>query len=267
MKRKVLAILVPALLSAGAANAAEIYNKNSNKVDFYGKMVGERIWSDTDKNNSENEDTSYARVGIKGQTQINSELTGFGQWEYNMDASHPEGGQESKTRLAFAGLKFGNFGSFDYGRNYGVAYDVAAYTDMLVEWGGDSWASADNFMNGRTNGVATYRVSDFFGEVEGLNLALQYQGKNDNRIVRKQNGDGYSMSASYEFDGFGFAATYGKADRTDEQAADRKGDNAEVWSIATKYDANNVYAALMYGETRNMTVEKDGQFANKTQNF
>ncbi|XNM75826.1 hypothetical protein ACLK2A_10800 [Escherichia coli] len=41
MKRKVLAMLVPALLVAGAANAAEIYNKDGNKVDFYGKMVGE----------------------------------------------------------------------------------------------------------------------------------------------------------------------------------------------------------------------------------
>ena len=57
MKRKVLAMLVPALLVAGAANAAEIYNKDGNKVDFYGKMVGERIWSNTDDNNSENEDT------------------------------------------------------------------------------------------------------------------------------------------------------------------------------------------------------------------
>lgn len=46
MKRKVLAMLVPALLVAGAANAAEIYNKNGNKVDFYGKMVGERILTD-----------------------------------------------------------------------------------------------------------------------------------------------------------------------------------------------------------------------------
>lgn len=34
MKRKVLAILVPALLMAGAANAAEMYNKNGNKVDL-----------------------------------------------------------------------------------------------------------------------------------------------------------------------------------------------------------------------------------------
>ena len=34
MKRKVLAMLVPALLVAGAANAAEIYNKDGNKVDL-----------------------------------------------------------------------------------------------------------------------------------------------------------------------------------------------------------------------------------------
>ncbi|MGE9527201.1 porin, partial [Escherichia coli] len=95
-------------------------------------------------------------------------------------------------------------GSFDYGRNYGVAYDAAAYTDMLVEWGGDSWASADNFMNGRTNGVATYRNSDFFGLVDGLNFAVQYQGKNSNRGVTKQNGEGYALSVDYNIEGFGF---------------------------------------------------------------
>ncbi|WP_420485149.1 hypothetical protein, partial [Escherichia coli] len=33
MKRKVLAMLVPALLVAGAANAAEIYNKDGNGND------------------------------------------------------------------------------------------------------------------------------------------------------------------------------------------------------------------------------------------
>ena len=40
MKRKVLALLLPALLAAGAANAAEIYNKNGNKLDLYGKVDG-----------------------------------------------------------------------------------------------------------------------------------------------------------------------------------------------------------------------------------
>lgn len=90
MKRKVLAMLVPALLVAGAANAAEIYNKNGNKVELYGKMVGERIL--TDRENGEkgdnSQDTSYARVGVKGETQINPELTGYGQFELDLSLIH-----------------------------------------------------------------------------------------------------------------------------------------------------------------------------------
>ncbi|MDF3649995.1 hypothetical protein [Enterobacter hormaechei] len=39
MKRNILAVVVPALLVAGAANAAEIYNKDGNKLDLYGKAV------------------------------------------------------------------------------------------------------------------------------------------------------------------------------------------------------------------------------------
>ncbi|VTO21504.1 OmpK35 protein [Klebsiella variicola] len=45
---------------------------------------------------------TYARIGLKGETQINDQLTGYGQWEYNMDASNVEGSQPTKTRLAFA---------------------------------------------------------------------------------------------------------------------------------------------------------------------
>jgi outer membrane pore protein F len=87
-------------------------------------------------------------------------------------------------------------------------------------------------MNGRANGVATYRNTDFFGMVDGLNFALQYQGKNDNRVQSKANGDGYSMSVNYNVDGFGFVGVYGKSDRTNQQSADGYGDNAEVWSLA-----------------------------------
>ncbi|TNV21663.1 hypothetical protein FH968_06130 [Buttiauxella sp. B2] len=302
MKRNILAVVIPALLVAGAANAAEIYNKNGNKLDFYGKAVGEHGW--TTNGHSTNADSTYARIGFKGETQINDQLTGYGQWEYNMTASNVEGAQSQATRLAFAGMKFGDAGSLDYGRNYGAIYDVAAYTDMLVVWGGDSWAATDNFMNGRTNGVLTYRNSNFFGLVDGLNLALQYQGKNDRNSPvtvnyddntgtpqsvslsgngAKANGEGYSTAVTYDFaEGFSVAAGYENSDRTDAQKnaltavnattgtrynGGASGDNAEAWSTAFKYDANNVYAAVMYAETQNMTREPDANFANKTQNF
>lgn len=68
----------------------------------------------------------------------------------------------------------------------GALYDVEARTDMFPEFGGDSSAQTDNFMTKRASGLATYRNTDFFGVIDGLNLTLQYQGKNENRDVKSK---------------------------------------------------------------------------------
>ena len=279
MKRKVLAMLVPALLVAGAANAAEVYNKDGNKLDFYGKVAGLHYFSD---NSGADGDMSYARIGFKGETQIADQFTGYGQWEYNLQANGTEGdGDNSATRLAFAGLGFGQNGTFDYGRNYGVVYDIEAWTDMLPEFGGDTWSQKDVFMTYRTTGVATYRNYDFFGLIEGLNFAAQYQGKNertDNSHLygadyTRANGDGFGISSTYVYDGFGIGAVYTKSDRTNaqERAAanplNASGKNAELWATGVKYDANNIYFAANYAETLNMTTYGDGYISNKAQSF
>ncbi|ECH3257784.1 porin OmpC [Salmonella enterica] len=290
MKRKVLALVIPALLAAGAAHAAEVYNKDGNKLNLYGKVDGLHYFSD---NSGSDGDQTYVRFGFKGETQINDQLTGYGQWEYNVQANTTEGeGANSWTRLAFAGLKFGDYGSFDYGRNYGVLYDVEGWTDMLPEFGGDSYTYADNYMTGRANGVATYRNTDFFGLVDGLSFALQYQGNNENSgngnegtnnrtdddDFRRENGDGFGISTTYDFGmGFSAGAAYTTSDRTNDQVSRgeqyAKGDKADAWTAGLKYDANNIYLATMYSETRNMTPYGSldsyahGGVANKTQNF
>ncbi|MBJ9227417.1 porin OmpD [Citrobacter braakii] len=278
MKLKLVAVAVTSLLAAGAVNAAEVYNKDANKLDLYGKVHAQHYFSN---DTSSDGDKTYARLGFKGETQINDQLVGFGQWEYEFkgNRSEDQGSDKDKTRLAFAGLKFAEYGSFDYGRNYGVAYDIGAWTDVLPEFGGDTWTQTDVFMTGRTTGVATYRNTDFFGLVEGLNFALQYQGKNDRSADKEANGDGFGLSTTYEYEGFGVGATYAKSDRTDSQnnhsgqfKADGK--NAEIWAAGLKYDANNIYLATTYSETRNMTTfggtvkgtEIIG-IANKAQNF
>lgn len=291
MKRKVLAILVPALLMAGAAHAAEMYNKNGNKVDLYGKIDARHTFSD---HPGDDGDETYVQIGFKGETQITNDVIGYGQWEYKTYANNTEdAGDTSFNRLAYAGLKYGEYGSFDYGRNYGVVYDVEAWTDMLPVFGGDSYTWTDNFMVGRANGVATYRNADFFGLVEGLNFALQYQGanegqdatedqegtKNGHDDVRFQNGDGFGMSTSYDFSGdlsgLTLGAAYSSSDRTNEQEAKgiqdsarfAGGKTAEVWTVGAKYDANSVYLAMMYAQTRNMTPYGDTGIADETQNF
>ncbi|EQA4281402.1 porin OmpF [Cronobacter dublinensis] len=277
MKRNILAVVIPALLVAGAANAAEIYNKDGNKLDLYGKAVGRHVWTTTGDKSS-NGDATYAQIGFKGETQINSDLTGFGQWEYRTKADRAEGEQQGGlTRLAFAGLKIGDAGAIDYGRNYGVVYDVESYTDMAPYFSGETWGGAytDNYMTSRAGGLLTYRNTDFFGLVDGLSFGIQYQAKNESdHSINAQNGDGVGYTAAYEFgEGFGVSAAYSNSDRTnDQEERDGNGSRAEVWAVGAKYDANNIYLATVYSETRNMTivdnsVTKTTEMANKTQNF
>lgn len=286
MKRTAMALILPALLAAGAANAAEIYNKDGNKLDLFGKVDGLHYFSD-DKGNDG--DQTYMRIGFKGETQVNDQLTGYGQWEYQVQGNTTESDNQSWTRVAFAGLKFADAGSLDYGRNYGVIYDVTSWTDVLPEFGGDTYGS-DNFLQSRANGVATYRDQDFFGLVEGLNLAMQYQGKNGSvngendsaggRSLLKQNGDGFGTSLSYALsDGISVGAAMSSSRRTADQNADGvygHGNHAEVYSGGLKYDANNVYLAAQYSQTYNATRfgSSNGNnpsdiygFANKAQNF
>ncbi len=159
---------------------------------------------------------------------------------------------------------------------------------MLPEFGGDTYG-ADNFLQSRANGVATYRNQDFFGLVDGLNFALQYQGKNGSvsgendtgRSTLKQNGDGYGASLTYNLgEGFSIGGAMSSSKRTADQnntanpALKGEGDHAEVYTGGLKYDANNIYLAAQYSQTYNATRFGNSQsssdiygFANKAQNF
>ncbi len=60
----------------------------------------------------------------------------------------------NKTRLAFAGLKYADVGSFDFTAVTTVWFMSApGFTDMLPEFGGDA-AYSDDFFVGRVGGVA-----------------------------------------------------------------------------------------------------------------
>ncbi len=282
MKRNILAVVIPALLVAGAANAAEIYNKDGNKVDLYGKVDVRHMFAKSDDNgDKEDGDDSRVRFGIKGETQITDQLTGFGRFENEIKTNNVEGDNANKVRLAYAGFKFAEFGSIDYGRNYGVVYDTAAWTDVLPLFGGDTMAQTDIYMTGRAANLLTYRNTDMFGYVDGLNFALQYQGANDENSISgregvKANGDGYGFSTAYDLGwGVTLGAGYSNSARTIAQQnglGGADGKRAEAWNVGAKYDANNLYLAALYGETRNMTKYgkndlTDADFiANKTQN-
>ncbi|MDY4315766.1 porin [Pectobacterium actinidiae] len=269
MKRNILAVVIPALLVAGAANAAEVYNKDGNKLDLTGRVHAGYAFQNQ---SAENEDNTYARLGFKGETQITSDLTGYGRFEYQFDGKSTEDSldsSENKTRYAFAGLKFADFGSFDYGRNLGVAYDGLSYTDVLPENGGNS--SVTDTLTGRIGNAATFRTTNLFGLVENLGFGLQYIAKDENTSGRidRSHGDAWATSLSYETDsGVGVIASYGSQSRTDNQRTSTAGgERADVWSTGLKYDANNVYVAAVYGEGRNFFRTTGSVLADESKVF
>ncbi|WP_278248958.1 porin [Providencia rettgeri] len=284
MKRNILAMVIPALLAAGAANAAEVYNKDGNKLDVYGKVDVRHYFANAES--GEDGDDSRVRLGVKGDTQITDQLTGFGRFEWETKTNKTENNNDNKNRLAYAGLKFADFGSIDYGRNYGVIYDTNAWTDVMPLWGGDTMAQSDVFMTSRNRNLLTYRNNNAFGYVDGLSFALQYQGKNTEsnksgvsaanpapatgwKNAHKDNGDGYGLSAAYDL---GWGVTLGggysnSARTTAQKESDATGKRAQAWNVGGKFDANNVYLAAMYGQTLNTTYfGSDNEIANKTEN-
>ena len=105
------------------------YNKDGNKLDVYGKVKAMHYMSDND---SKDGDQSYIRFGFKGETQINDQLTGYGRWEAEFAGNKARVILHCKKHVSlFAGLKYKDLGSFDYGRNTGALYDVGARTDMF----------------------------------------------------------------------------------------------------------------------------------------
>lgn len=240
--------------------AAQIYNKDGNKLQLYGKVDTLHMFSD---NTSIDGDQTYMRFGFKGETQVNDLITGYGQWEQQINANQAESSTNtSVTRLGYAGLRLGQYGSVDYGRNFGVLYDIGSWTDVIPEFGGDAYG-IDNFMFKRTTGLLTYRNKNFFGLNEKLHLALQYQGKNggtgetnNSRGVLQQNGDGYGMSLIYDLGaGVSAGATFSSSDRTNGQNSIDygRGSKAEAYRAGVKYDANQIYLAATYTQTYNAT--------------
>lgn len=267
---RLLAGLLPVMMVAGAANAAEMYNKDGNKLDISGQIEGNHYFSNGD---GEDGDNSYVRFGIMGETQVNDQITGYGYYQAELTASSAENGDDngSTTRYAYAGIKVGDAGSFDYGRNNGILYDIGGWTDVLPEFGGDSYQQTDVFMTQRAGNLATYRNRSLFGLVEGLDFAVQYQGRNDesDRNKTDRNGDGWGMSTTYDLGmGLSFGAAYASSDRTNAQTDDGRGDRANAVSAGFKYDENNVYLAAIYAQTYNMNLYgEDDDVANKTQNI
>ncbi|OTQ02073.1 hypothetical protein B5S43_07665 [Gilliamella apicola] len=244
MKRNLLAIAIPALLVAAGANASiEVWNKDGNKVDFYGRVKAAN--NITDRGQTDEGDDTSARLGMSGQTQITDSLVGYGRWEYEANAGK---NSSNEVRYAFAGLNFGDLGSFDYGRNDGVLKAITAYTDVLPQFGGDAANNNRNVLSSRTKAVATYRNNNFFGLTDDISFALQYADNGDNSTtvdsINGKSREAYGANVQWRIFDTGLTAGAGYAQSTQSDT------RHNTWAAGLKYENYDLYLGANYFQSK-----------------
>lgn len=289
MKKTLLAIAIPALFAASAANAATVYEKDGQKLDVYG-----RVQTNVYDKNSAGEDKSSlvgtGRLGLKGSYAINDAWTGIAKAEWKVAAENSDSTSKAttfktpklddngdpvkdssgdvvfedvtvkdtnnlfKARHIYLGFDGGDKGTIIVGQTDTAYYDVVGLTDYMNEWG-----SEGNAYTGRQEGQIIYR-----GAWNGFSASASYQfadstpdwaiGGDDAvvSVIKAGKKDyGYAGTVGYAFPA-NFAIVAGVSKDAFTSTTDASWDKND-WALGTSYGVDGedgLYAAALYNESK-----------------
>ena len=257
MKKTLIALAVPALLAASAANAATVYEKDGQKFDVYGRAQANVVDKEAARlsrfDNTAEKTTliGTGRIGLKGSTAINSQVSAFarGEWHVNAEQSSADDtvladgkttqsndkGQSFYARHVYVGFDGGQAGKILFGQTDTAFYDTLTVTDYFNDWGDESYQSL------RQEGQAIYS-----GSWGGYRASAGYQFADASQGLS----NAYNASLGYTFD-FGLGVGAGAESRNYDQnvGSNTTLDSDNRWAISTSYGtqgATGFYAAALY---------------------
>ena len=278
MKKTLLALAVPALLAASAANAATVYEKDGQKFAVWGRVQTSLLNDaaaafDGDTTTSETTLVGLGRLRLEGSTAINNQWKAIAKAEWQVAAENSDNdakevkdasgnviGTTSKdngkfqARHVYLGFDGAQYGKIIVGQTDTAYYDAIAATDMFNQWG----SSANGYL-GRQEGQVIY--SNTWG---GFHGGASYQfaddtakaevgSKADTNYVNVGKLDyGYAANLGYNFaQGFGLTAGLSKSKFA------KSGTVADVdkddWAVSGSYGVAGeagFYGAAMYNQTK-----------------
>lgn len=277
MKKTLLAIAIPALMSATAVNAAAVYEKDGQVLKLGGRVqtsIENKGASSYDGDTTSSETTllGLARLRVEGSTAINSEWKGIAKAEWQVAAENSDNDGKTvtdelgneigttskdegkfKARHVYLGFDSEKYGKVIVGQTDTAYYDAIAATDMFNQWG-----SGANGYSGRQEGQLIY--SGVWG---GYHAGASYQFADDTASIDV--GDkaesnyvevgkldyGYAANFGYNFEqGFGFTAGLSEA-KYAEVGAVADVDKTD-WALSGTYGVYGeagFYGAAMYNQT------------------
>ncbi len=194
-----------------------------SRLEFYGKFSVHTAIFDNQIELQEN----LPKLGLQLDHKVNEDLSFIVNLEYryhiidgevfNNDAASPDEFisdpfkeiQPFEQRLMYGGFSYGKWGTLTVGKQWGVYYDIAGYTDNFTVFGGSATGVYSGGTDGGWKGTGradksiVYRNS--FGNLD-IGLQTQLFGKYEN----------YGISAEYALNSWRFGIAYNTAKIQDE---------------------------------------------------
>ncbi|CAM2854038.1 porin [Moritella viscosa] len=209
-------ILATAILLAGAANAAEVYNNEGTTVSLGGSFRGNVVIADSDNVNFQD---AGSRFDIKAVKELDDGVKAFGQMEIKYNGKD---GDTLFVNKAFVGFEHDVYGKLVLGKKLGLnddlvmndfSYENGVYSHQDAAAGSDT---QDQLEYTKTFGGAsvvvglidqdTYSIGGTY-EVAGLSLGLAYNIKNDADAAGSDN-SALIVGAQYALDALTLGAQY-----------------------------------------------------------
>ena len=133
MKKILLALAVPALLAASAANAATVYEKDGQKFEVTGRAQANYFNNAASDSNGSTVQGS-ARLGLRGSSAINDTWSAIARVEWTVAGQSSDNGTFD-VRHMYAGFDGSQYGTIIAGQTDTAYYAVVAPTDIFNEWG------------------------------------------------------------------------------------------------------------------------------------
>ena len=162
------------------------------------------------------------------------------------------------NRLGYIGFDLNKYGTFTFGKQWSVYYDVTGYTDFFYVFGGTASATYVGGTDGGASGTGRASQSAIYRNKIGdfhVGAQAQMRGGNNGKFI-----DGYGFSAQYNFlNDFFIGASFNKVFLNKELIDQKKiiGLDGEPTYFAGgfKYQGKNLYISTVG------VIQRNGDFA------
>lgn len=290
MARKTIIALSVALCCSSLAQAKVIYQDDDTVVKSRGYLSV--AFADTGSSNEITD--SNSRLGFSFLTNIQHgwKAGATFEWATNFnkndnivlsrggDSNGPSGesGDSFTARHGFVQLEHEKWGTITAGKQWAAFYDVTWATDILNFWGGNAAGSFNVGTDGGLSGTGRVEQAIIWRKsFSNFDLSLQYQAQDEDIEINSPDdaidgrslgtiGNGYGVTAAYNYDAFRFAAGINVTDidiKTEFEEDFSSDTEDEIFGASILYGDNTqpgFYGAFVYVTSENHEIDDEGTY-------